>query len=233
MHTNSTGLAHKQAGGPLKRGQESSAALFTEGEKWHCFKGWRLSCKLRMLYNHAWRLSSGTISAAWEKKYTFQIKSDLILMWTENKSVDLMQVWRSISLFIQYTQIINAVFSSALCQSCASADKVPSFLFCPAVSINTTRKRSSLRSFSTAVQSADTRAPEFITYLPCDVNAAPGGLMSVAPVQARVSLQTTGAASWLSPGISQARRSSWLSAFLNADGHRRRLTKGLFFFFFF
>lgn len=106
---------------------------------------------------------------------------------------------------------------------------MPSFLFCPAVSINTTRKRSWLRSFSTAVQSADTRAPEFITYLPCDVNAAPGGLMSVAPVQARVSLQTTGAASWLSPGISRGRQSSWLSTFLNADGHRRRRSKHLFF----
>lgn len=46
-------------------------------------------------------------------------------------------------------------------------------------------------------------SPGFITYLPCDVNASPGGLMSVALVQARVSLQTTGVAVWLSPGISR------------------------------
>lgn len=46
-------------------------------------------------------------------------------------------------------------------------------------------------------------SPGFIAQLPCDVNASPDGLMSVAVVQARVSLQTTVAAAWLSPGISR------------------------------
>lgn len=44
-------------------------------------------------------------------------------------------------------------------------------------------------------------SPGLITYLLCDVNASPCGLMSVAAHSPRVSLQTTGVAAWLSPGI--------------------------------
>lgn len=67
----------------------------------------------------------------------------------------------------------------------------------------------------------------FITYLPCDVNVSPGGLMSVALVQARVSLQTTGVAAWLSPGISRVGSGAG-SAHFHHCAHRVWLMKGLF-----
>lgn len=67
----------------------------------------------------------------------------------------------------------------------------------------------------------------FITYLPCDVNASPGGLMSVALVQARVSLQTTGVAAWLSPGISRVASGAG-SAHFHHCAHRVWIMKGLF-----
>lgn len=75
-------------------------------------------------------------------------------------------------------------------------------------------------------------SPGFITYLPCDVNASPDGLMSVAVVQARVSLQTTGVAAWLSPGISRVALIGHCgaagSAHLHHRVHHERLMKGLF-----
>lgn len=67
----------------------------------------------------------------------------------------------------------------------------------------------------------------FITYLPCDVNASPGGLMSVALVQARVSLQTTGVAAWLSPGISRVASGAGSAHFHHRE-HHEWIMKGLF-----
>lgn len=55
-------------------------------------------------------------------------------------------------------------------------------------------------------------SPGFITYLPCDVSASPGGPHeSVALVQARASLQTTG--SLIKPRHFSGHQWSWLSAF--------------------
>lgn len=74
-------------------------------------------------------------------------------------------------------------------------------------------------------------SPGFITYLPCDVNASPGGLMSVALVQARVSLQTTGAEASLSPGISRVARTGHCSAgsaHFHHRAHHEWLMKGPF-----
>lgn len=97
-------------------------------------------------------------------------------------------------------------------------------MFCAAVP---PQRGSGLMSFCTAVDQRWYSSPEFITCLPCDVSATPGGLVSVAPVQDRVSLQTTGVASWLGPGISQGRHRqlSTLGLFFQLCRHRRQITK--------
>lgn len=90
-------------------------------------------------------------------------------------------------------------------------------------------ERSRLRSSWAAVKKRWYLSRGFITYLTRDVSGSPGGLVSVAPVQAGVSLQTTGVAAWLSSGSSRV-ASGAASAHFHHPVHHEWIMKGLFLF---
>lgn len=98
--------------------------------------------------------------------------------------------------------------------------------FYPAPSKKHRWEWSYLRSSWAAVKKRWYPSWGFITYLPCDVNDSPGGLVSVAPVQAGVSLQT---AAWLSPGSPRV-ASGAASAHFHHPVHDEWIMKGLFLF---
>lgn len=93
------------------------------------------------------------------------------------------------------------------------------------------QKRSFLRSSFTAVEISATRAQELSHISPVMSIPLPVGSCQWLHVQPRVSLQTTGVAAWLSPGISRvALIGHWNtgSAHFHHCVHHEWLMKGLF-----